>query len=335
MKITWQLTKTDQCIFEWGNNEGDYNLGKIYTVENNSNINEHIHSIIISSLLPFHKYYYRVTLNNEYFSGYFNTAPDSETKSVKFIAYGDSQDSSTIQNIIVGKILDIYDNDEAYKTLIIRTGDITDGGTEYDFENNYFSFSLFNLQKIIKSIPVVSARGNHENSAETFKKYFSYPFVNSCYWSFDYGPVHFTIIDQYIDYRPGSEEYNWLVNDLANSNKLWKFIIFHEPGWSSGGSHPNNPDVQNYIQPLCELYNVSIIFSGHNHYYSRAKVNNVYHLTIGGGGSILYPPLSDQPNVEYFNMCYHLCKIEINDNILNFSVIKPDGSPVDSFIIIK
>jgi len=107
------------------------------------------------------------------------------------------------------------------------------------------------------------------------------------YYSFDYGPVHITVIDQETDYLPGSQQYNWIVNDLSATDKLWKIAVFHKPGWSAGGGHSNSKNVQNYLQPLFEKYGVSFAICGHNHYYSRAVINGVQHITTGGGGMIL------------------------------------------------
>jgi len=43
--------------------------------------------------------------------------------------------------------------------------------------------------------------------------------VSNFYWSFDYGPAHFTIVNQYSTYSVGSAQYNWLKNDLETSTK--------------------------------------------------------------------------------------------------------------------
>ncbi|MBK9777870.1 MAG: hypothetical protein IPP62_16195 [bacterium] len=76
-----------------------------------------------------------------------------------------------------------------------------------------------------------------------------------------------------------------------SSNKPWRFVVLHEPGWSAGGGHPNNAAVQAYLQPLFVQYGVSIVFTGHNHYYARAVVDGVNHITTGGGGGPLHTPV--------------------------------------------
>ncbi len=166
-----------------------------------------------------------------------------------------------------------------------------------------------------------------------FDKYFPYPYVSNFYWSFDYGPAHFAVLDQYVSYTPGSAQYIWLENDLANTSKEWKFLVFHEPGWSALGGHANNTTVQTYIQPLCLTYGVDVIFAGHNHYYARCEVDGIQHITTGGGGAPLATPDQNAPNLVYAESCYQYCEISIQADQLNFACKRRDGTVADSFTI--
>lgn len=84
-----------------------------------------------------------------------------------------------------------------------------------------------------------------------------------------------------------------------------------------------------------ERYHVPIAFAGHNHYYARALVKGVYHITTGGGGAPLYSPEKNFPNVITSTKANHFCKVEIDDNLLRFSAVKPDGTVIDTFTIKK
>jgi hypothetical protein len=168
-----------------------------------------------------------------------------------------------------------------------------------------------------------------------FEKYFPYPFVGDRYWSFDYGPAHFVMMDQYTQYGPGSPQLAWIESDLASTDKPWRFICLHEPGWSAGGGHANDSAVQDYIQPLCEVYGVAIVFGGHNHYYARAEVDGVEHITTGGGGAPLYAPDTTYPNVVAARMAYHYCTVEIDRNMLAFKAQTPAGEVIDEFTLIE
>jgi len=182
-------------------------------------------------------------------------------------------------------------------------------------------------------LPFQSCMGNHEGSGKLFVKYFPYPFVEQRYWSFDYGAVHIVIFDQYLEDSTGmKQQLDWLKDDLATKTKPWKFICLHEPGWSSGG-HGNNKYIQTTIQPLCEQYGVQIVFAGHNHYYAHAVVNNVHHITTGGGGAPLHEPKEGYPYVICYQGVNHFCKVTINGDELNFFAVTPDGAVIDQFNI--
>jgi hypothetical protein len=155
--------------------------------------------------------------------------------------------------------------------------------------------------------------------------------VGGRYWSFDYGPAHFVVVDQYTSYGPGSAQLLWIENDLAASAKPWKFLYLHEPGWSAGG-HSNNTSVQNYIHPLCTEYGVAMVFAGHNHYYARADVTCLQHITTGGGGAPPRTPDPGYPNVVTATRAYHFCKVEIRDERLTFTAVTPDGTVIDSLV---
>ena len=176
--------------------------------------------------------------------------------------------------------------------------------------------------------------GNHEGTGTLFVKYLPAPFVGGRYWSFDYGPIHVTVVDQYTSYTPGSAQLLWIASDLARTNKTWKFLLLHEPGWSAAGGHANNTSVQSYLQPLCLQYGVSIVFAGHNHYYARAAVGGVQHVTTGGGGAPLEVPDLFQPNLVTATRANHHCTIAIDGDTLRFKSFNlVPGAVLDSFTL--
>lgn len=100
------------------------------------------------------------------------------------------------------------------------------------------------------------------------------------------------------------------------------------------GGHVNNTTVQSLIQPLCLKYGVQFIISGHNHFYSRANVNNVMHITSGGGGAPLYLP-TQRENIVSMDKSYHFCKIDIDKDNLKFTAERSDGTIIESFDYVK
>jgi hypothetical protein len=329
MQVHWQLIWTETSTIQWGT-DTTYSLGSEVTTEYGA---DHQHTCTIDGLEPGVKHYYRVIVGDTTYTGSFFAAPPGDAVATKFLAYGDTRTYPADHDIVAGAIVSAYQSDPALQSVVLSVGDlVSDGDVESDWDTEFFDAAYANIQTMLANVPYQAAMGNHEGSGVLFTKYFPYPFVGGRYWSFDYGPAHFAVVDQYTSYGPGSAQLTWLEADLASTAKPWKFIYLHEPGWSAG-NHPNNTAVQNYIQPLCETYGVPVIFAGHNHYYARAVVNNVHHITTGGGGAPLYDPDPGYPNVVATAKAYHYCKVEVEGGVMEFQAFAYTGALIDSFTV--
>jgi len=346
MTVLWQLTDTGQCTIEWGT-DTTRSMGIELTTEYGT---DHQHTFTICDLSPSTKYYYQVSCAGVSYPGSFYSAPDSTETSLSFMVYGDTRSNFMIHDSIAGAMVSIYRAEPRFQTIVFATGDMVSyGASEVSWQKEFFNEDQTNLRRRMQDVPYVQCPGNHALYEKLYlglnlatpllEKYFPYPCVDRRYWSLDYGPAHFTIIDQYPSGYSGlgrisPEELDWIQNDLSTSSSDWKFVILHEPGWSCG-SHPNNDDVQKLLQPLCEACGVQIVFSGHNHYYARACKNGVYHITTGGGGAPLADPLPDQPNVIVTRPDYNFCLLEIDRDTLSVSVVDLNECVIDSFDITK
>jgi len=349
MTVAWQLEDTQQCTLEWGT-DTTYSLGNVQTTEYGS---DHQHLYTIPALSPGTQYFYQVSCSGIFYPGSFFSAPPVTATDIKFFVYGDTRTNYLTHDLVALGMISAYTSDPDYQTIVFAGGDMVEfGATDSFWQKEFFNDSLSNLRQRMRELPYVACLGNHELyyvdytgidlDTPLFGKYFPFPFVDRRYWSLDYGPVHVTIVDQYPDYytitSPGlisAEELAWIESDLSSSDRPWKFILLHEPGWSAGSYYfpENNADVQNLLQPLCEEYGVQIVFGGHNHYYARGCKNGVYHLTVGGGGAPLYSPYPDYPNLIYTHVDNHFCKIEIAGDILYVSIVTPGNEEFDSFEI--
>lgn len=339
MMVLWQLDHTRKCRLDWGKDK-TYSDNYVVTAEYGT---DHQHKYTISGLAPGTKYYYRVKAGSNEYPGSFRTAPPEDSNSVKFLVYGDTRTGVFEHDLVDETIVDTFEDDPSYQTFLILTGDwVDDGEEEEDWDEEFFNPAALNSRELQANLPVNGCIGNHEwnensNPSTYFDKYWPYPCVQHFYWSFDYGPVHIAVIDQYdADYAPGTKQFQWLVNDLAECDKQWKVLVLHEPGYSAGGGHNDNRAVQNYIHPLCEEYGVQIVFCGHNHYYARCDKNGIKHITAGGGGAPLRTPdPNHSPYVEIIEKTYHFCRIEIKGKNLHFRAVRPDGTLIDVFRLVS
>jgi hypothetical protein len=186
--------------------------------------------------------------------------------------------------------------------------------------------------------------GNHEGNGTLFKKYFPHAFVADRYWSFNYGPVHVSVVDQCAvstssdttGFTLSSTQKTWLTNDLKNTTKKWKVVLLHHPGFSAGGSHENNIYVTNTLHPIFKQYGVAAVFGGHNHYYARAVKDGIHYVTTGGGGAPQNTPSSSYPNIVTVSKTYEFCKVAVSgDNFVCKAVKASDGSVIDEFTVTK
>lgn len=326
MKIFWQDANAANHWLEYGF-DTTYASGKVLPTGVTA---DGLAAVTLTDLLPVKHYAYRVTDGKSQAAGSFNTSP-GKTTDLTFWVYGDSRDGPAVQDSIDADILGNIQENPAAQSFVLFSGDIMAVAEEASLQSNQFDLAYPSIREMMRSLPMINAMGNHDGT-KLFTMYFPYPFKGNFYWSFDYGPVHVALVDQYADVSDASPQWQWLKQDLAASTQPWKFILLHEPGWSAG-THPNNEIVQEIIQPIASDAGVSVIFAGHNHYYARAEVDGVVHITTGGGGAPLYTPISGSQNVLIVKKAFHYLKVSIVGNTLTATALTPDNKVIDTFTI--
>jgi hypothetical protein len=341
MTVLWQVDVTSTCNIAWGT-DTSYSLGSTNTTEYGT---DHQHKYNITGLTPGTKYYYRVTISGVQYTGNFYAAPAADATAVKFFMYGDTRTNGSWNDSVCARMISTYTADAAYQTMVLHAGDWVEGDTEAFWTSQWWTYSYTNLMTAVKTMPFAGCVGNHEFNSGTgavWAKYWAFPFVAPRYnFSFDYGPVHVTIVDQYTAYTNPSTQYTWLVGDLSASTKPWKILIFHQPAWNAGGTHGNDGTAQTVFQPLCQTYGVQICLAGHNHFFSRCAVkqtgetHTIQHVTQGAGGAPYYSIDMGYPYVVA-GIANTLCvaKVEINGDTLTCTTVRADnGNVVDTFTL--
>jgi predicted phosphodiesterase len=371
MQVLWQDTTTETTnTLSWGT-DTTYGLGNVTVPENNSTANQHMYTI--TGLQPDTKYYFQVAdaTNGVYGQGSFITAPVANSTHVKFLAMGDSRNNPVGLDSMMQAMTNFYTNvDPEYQRVIVHNGDWVSSDGEGYWTNQWFVPTMANHVNFALNTPMIGVKGNHDNSSgfsTTFPKYFPFPYPNmtpcnltvgspdylkSClpgkvhnlYWSMDYGPVHFTFVDEYSSYAPGSPQYTWLVNDLTNAANNpatpWHMLVYHEPAYSAGEDGDNTTVRQ--LEPLVTQYNVDLIYAGHSHNYARTGAYNsvqangdpialnVPHITSGGGGSqtytIDYSNTGSFPHVITGWQAYEFMTFDVNGKTLTMTAYQVDNA---------
>jgi Calcineurin-like phosphoesterase len=121
------------------------------------------------------------------------------------------------------------------------------------------------------------AIGDNELYPAKYAKYMQHFKMESPFYSFNYGNVHFlamaTAKNKVIPYNLSSKQYEFVNNDLksAHENKSINWIVVYSfrSFYSSNTTHPGLDELQDLFHPLFEKYGVDIVLQAHNHNYQR------------------------------------------------------------------
>ncbi len=365
MEVLWQDSATQTDTLSWGTTPSYGHSTSVAELASTSTV-PHQHMYTITGLTPNSIYYYQVAVGSTVYKGSFITAPAATATAVKFLGMGDSRSYPYALNALMAAMKSFYSQpgNAEYQRLTIHNGDWVSSDGESYWTTQWFT-GYPDIVNFTANSPIDGTKGNHDNGgsypngySSTFPKYYPFPFAgktatgnndssgnpyySNLYWSFDYGPVHFTVVDEYSNFAaPSSAQYLWLVNDLSQTTKPWKILIYHEPAYSSG-SDADNTTVR-ALEPLVTQYHVDMIYCGHSHNYARtgayntAQANgdqialNVPHITTGGGGAPIYQPdytnSAGYPHVITAWPAYEFMTFNVQGETLEVSTYQVNGVP--------
>ena len=277
-----------------------------------------------------------------------------------FIAYGDSRGSEgSAVSAMHTEIVTAYMKHNP--DFVIHTGDMVNQGGIW---NQWLSFNA-TIQPILDAgIPLYGVVGNHEKYTDVwdvydenftqYQQFFDFSAVietseeTELHYSFDYGGVHFIILNTEDYFDDSSEVFNcsqsqmdWLLSDLATTQPT-DFIVaaYHRPSWSVRQFREDcweqAETVRREFHQLFVEYDVDIVFCGHDHFYYRGVRDGIYYVVTGGGGAPLYTPDPSAPHWQagdVANRTHHYCKIDVTPDLICVTVLHPENSTVDFFTL--
>lgn len=178
--------------------------------------------MVLNGLVPSSRYYYQVNGVSEIFS--FKTKPNKAGEPVKIVAYGDMGTPGDVHgpgaNYTVEFCESLIDNDLDF---VLHVGDIP-----YDKGDEFVWDSFFRgVQGYASKVPYMVCPGNEDHAYDfvgylsRFRMPGSKSVNSSWFYSFDYSFVHIiSISTEYISREPGSEQYEFLENDLRSVNRM-------------------------------------------------------------------------------------------------------------------
>lgn len=289
MVAVWETSGSEPTTIRFGTDANA--LGDAVTVERDpeapayGGVQTNIYRYKFSELTPGTRYYYEVALaNGEVSRGTFRTLEENPTE-IRYISITDTHKFDTKATFDAA----VADYDPAF---IIHGGDMVEGtGTQKE----QYAF-WFNSGEFIHNYPVVYACGNHDFS-DYFDMYVidtqteEYGSAVAGNISFDYGNVHFDLMDSnpWALFQMNAEtsggkmdaatadkiekSVQWLKDDLSkNQDKAFRILVMHHP--------ISDPYTKMHIAPVAEEGHVDMMLAGHTHSYARAVSDQP---TVGAG----------------------------------------------------
>jgi Calcineurin-like phosphoesterase len=132
----------------------------------------------------------------------------------------------------------------------------------------------FDMMSPIKDKLMITL-GHHdvEDGQAKMNQYMNSFGIEKPFYSYDYNKVHFLVMSAKSVYYKGSEQYNFILDDLKkaseNENINWIIVSSYGPPYTSPSEHPAFKDLREVYHPIFEQYGVDLVLSGHNHNYQR------------------------------------------------------------------
>jgi hypothetical protein len=249
----------------------------------------------LDTLLPSTKYFYKVYNGSTEIPGtgyqYLRTHPPVGSKAKhSFWVIGDfgiGPNHATFGNAQL-QVRDAFIrvNGGNHTDGLLMMGDVAyENGTDAEMTNGVFNI----YPDIMSNSFTWPTIGNHESGNITagYLTAFNLPTTAQSggvasgtenYYSYDYGNIHFIILDSEISNRtPTGAMYQWLQQDLQSSSASqadWMVVYFHHSPYTccdhNADTENKHPQMRHTFMNLLEQYGVDISLSGHSHNYERS-----------------------------------------------------------------
>ena len=125
----------------------------------------------------------------------------------------------------------------------------------------------------------------------------------------------------------------WLEKELSGSKERWKIPFFHHPPYSFGGRHGSDLRLRAAVEPLFIQHGVTVVFTGHDHFYERTRPQQgITYFVTGSAGKLARGDLrNDSPLMARgFDNDQAFMVVNIDGDRLTFQAISRSGTIVDS-----
>jgi hypothetical protein len=330
--VSWMTTYASENMLSYGTERGS-----LTETAGDSSVTR-FHHVALNGLIKNTTYYYKVP---GFYVKEFTTAPLKTAKfNYTFTVWSDHRTNTNImksytQPNIVELMAERMADIDINSSFSMFTGDLTSTASDALSWDTWFNDVSYSDWAINSSLQI--AYGNHERNGDLDKSTVQayYPYTpkpdGHYYYSFDYGVAHFIILDTYTIEHSWSqdltdEQLAWLENDLeTHQDANFTMIFMHPPPSNLAG-------VRTHLATLSTLYNIDVIFCGHEHYFNRQTLlgtSDTQQIIMGLGGC---------PNNDYADLGLEcdtaFARVSVSPEELRVIVEFTNGTTLTDFSIV-
>ena len=227
-------------------------------------------------------------------------------------------------------------------SLLLLGGDTVNDGADESEWRDFFQAVGASLD----GLHVAAAAGNHDSSKNLTGK-FEWPKsapqmpYQGCFYSFDMGGVHFTVLDSNIMGAGNDEDVEWLKEDLCSKaarEANWRVAVCHHPFWPVADIPKDiarAKTMQERFLPALEEHGVDLLLVGHQHVYSRcAKAHGPVQVMAASGGKESYAP-AGQPYIVTTADAPNFVRVSAGAETLAITACDAAGGTIEAFELFK
>jgi predicted phosphodiesterase len=265
------------------------------------------------------------------------TLPNAE-RSIKFAIIGDSGRGTKEQHDVAAQ-MEAYRQRFDYKFVLMAGDNIYEGpATAEDYR---LKFEEPYKPLLDSGVKFYAALGNHDDSNQVYYKPFNmggdryYTFVPPVdpLTRWDTRVRFFALDSTYLD----RTQSRWFEKETTESRSEWKIAFLHHPVYTSGRYTLAARGIRFALETAFVNGGVDVVFSGHEHIYERAEMQNgILYFVTGGAGSLREGDAKPSPFIaRAYDGDYHFMLAEITDDGFYFQAINRLGVTIDAGVLRK
>ena len=251
--------------------------------------------------------------------------------SLKFAVLGDFGTGSRVQYQLAEQMAKLHDRFPFELTILV--GDNLYGRERaVDFRNK---FEIPYKPLLDAGVKFYASLGNHDARNQRFYKLFNMD--GKLYYSFKAPKQNVRFFALETTYAEPAQ-IAWVEKELKGTNDEWKIPFFHHPLYSSGQRHGSDVRLRSVLEPLFLANDVTVVFSGHDHFYERVKPQKgIAYFVVGSGGQLRRGNIDRSVGLTAsgFDTDVAFLAAEISGDELTFNVVSRTGQIVDSGVITR